>query len=130
VGIGVLGGGALFGAAALVTIIEAAHYRSIANSDVEQHLALYGSGCAMGNVRLCSYDISVTNGEGSLADHLRNAAIGLGVTAGVLAAAGVVLVVLAPTAKAPPTVGVLPRPQASVRCGVGGGPGLLCTGAF
>ena len=64
VGIGVLGGGAAFGAAALVTIIEAAHYRSIANSDVEQHLAIYGSGCAMGNFRLCSYDISVTNSEG------------------------------------------------------------------
>lgn len=95
------GAGVAFGAAALVTILESAHWHSQANADAALHLQYYGNQCAMGDLRLCTFDISVTNSEANLADNLRNAAAGLGVTAAVLAATGVVLVVLAP--KAQPT---------------------------
>jgi tetratricopeptide (TPR) repeat protein len=129
VGYATAGAGVAFGVAALVTVIEAAHWRSLAASDVNAHLKTYGSGCAMGDPRLCSFDISVTNHEADTADQLRNAAAGLGVTAAVLAATGIVFVVLAP--KTPPSDGALrPPPQARVSCGVAGGPGLLCSGAF
>ena len=56
---------------------------------------------------LCAFDITVTNHEGNLANQLRNAAAGLGVTALVLGAAGVVLFVIAP--KAHPVRSTAPR---------------------
>ncbi len=135
VGMAVAGAGVASGIAALVTIIEAGHWRSMANADVATHLKYYGQGCAMGDYRLCSYDISVTNQEADTADKLRNAAIGLGVTAAVLAGGGVALFVLAPKprAQAGAPDSAPPSPQAgpvSLRCGAGGGLGLFCTGAF
>lgn len=130
-GFAAAGGGVAFGAAALVTVIEAAHWRSMASSDAATHLSFYGNGCAKGDPRLCAYDISVTNHEADVADQLRNAAAGLGVTAAVLAATGITFVVLAP--KGQPADSASPAQagsQASVRCGAAGGPGIVCSGSF
>ena len=136
VGMGAAGAGVLAGLGALVTVIEAAHWRSMANADVATHLGYYGKGCAMGDPRLCAYDISVTNGESNTANQLRNAAAGLGVTALVLGGAGITLFVLAPKQSRPPADSAPPSPQAgpvsrvTFACASGGGPSLLCTGTF
>ena len=131
VGMATLGTGVAFGAAALVTIIESAHWHSQANADVATHLTYYGSGCAKGDPRLCNYDISVTNQEANLADNLRNVAAGLGITAAVLGATGIVFVALAPKAHAPPSDSAPPPPPpVSLRCGAGAGASLFCTGKF
>lgn len=135
VGFAAAGAGVAFGAAALVTVIEAAHWRSVAASDVATHKGFYGDRCAMGDPRLCAFDIKVTNQEADRANQLRNAAAGLGVTAAVLAATGVVFVVLAPRTPRTPAARPLdsappPPPQASARCGVGAGLGVVCAGAF
>ena len=136
VGIAATGGGVLAGIGALVTVIEAAHWRSMANADVAKHLTYYGQGCAMGDPRLCSYDISVTNQESTTANQLRNASVGLGVTALVLAGGGVALYLTAPKKpprprrqRAPPAQAPGP-PGVSLSCGPGGGPGLFCRGTF
>ena len=127
------GAGVAFGVGALVSILESTHWHSQANADATLHLKEYGSGCAMGDPRLCAFDITVTNQESDLANHLRNAAAGLGVTAAVLAAGGVVLFVTAPKThphpldSAPPPAP--PPPQASVSCGAGAA-SLFCTGKF
>jgi hypothetical protein len=134
VGFAAVGGGVAFGAAALVTVIEAAHWRSIANADVNKHLGFYGPGCAMGDPRLCAYDITVTNQESSTANQLRNAAAGLGVTAAALGAAGVVFIVTAPKAQRAPVGSAPPAPPplhaVSVQCGAGGGVRVACSGTF
>jgi tetratricopeptide (TPR) repeat protein len=136
VALGAVGLGAGFGVAALVTIIEAAHWRSIANADVNQHLGIYGDRCAMGPQNLCAFDIEVTNRESDLANQLRNAAVGLGVTAGVLGAAGLTFFFLAPKKKPPPPADSAPAPAPpppaawiTVKCGAAG-TGVLCKGAF
>jgi hypothetical protein len=136
-GFGAAGAGVAFGGAALVTLIEWLHWRSLAKSDVAAHNLHYGPNCSTGDPRLCAFDIAVTNKEADTADQLRNAAAGLGVTAAVLAATGVVFVVLAPSAAGshptePAQARLFPLPAApvSVRCGAGGGLGLLCSGAF
>ena len=130
-GFALAGAGVAFGGAALVTILEAAHWRSMAASDAATHLSFYGDRCAMGDPRLCAFDVAVTNREADVADQLRNAAAGLGIAAAVLAATGVVLVVVSPRERPrPPDAASVAKPPISVRCGVGGGPGLLCAGAF
>jgi hypothetical protein len=104
----------------------------MANADVNTHLSQYGQGCTMGDPRLCAYDISVTNQEGSTANTLRNAAAGLGVTALVVGAAGVVFVITAPKAqKQPPADSAPPPPPppVSLRCAPGG-LGVACSGTF
>jgi hypothetical protein len=142
VGVAAAGAGVAFGAAALGTFIEAGHWRSVANENVAKHLAGYGSGCKKGDPLACSLAIKVINSQADTADKLRNVSLGLGITAGVLAATGVVFYVMAPkntpAAPAPrpdsaPTDP--PPPQASrgsettVGCG-SSGLGLFCTGAF
>jgi hypothetical protein len=128
VGFGLLGGGVLAGVGALVTVIEAAHWRSMTNADVATHLTQYGQGCAMGDPRLCAYDISVTNGEGTTANELRDASIGLGVSALVLGGAGLALILTAPKAQ-PASDDRAPPPAVSWRCGAGG-LSLKCAGTF
>jgi tetratricopeptide (TPR) repeat protein len=133
IGLAAAGAGVLAGVGALVTVIEAAHWRSIANADVSTHLGYYGQGCAMGDPRLCAYDIQVTNNEGNLANQLRNAAAGLGVTALVLGGGGVALFVLAPRPAKPAPSDAAPPPAAppvSLSCGPGAGAGLFCRGTF
>jgi tetratricopeptide (TPR) repeat protein len=134
VGLGAAGAGVLFGGAALVTLGEWIHWRNLANADVAKHLSFYGQACAMGDPRLCAFDITVTNRESTTANQLRNAAAGLGVAAGVLAAGGIILFAIAPKPQraAPPDSAppAAPPPQVSLRCGTAGGPGLLCTGEF
>jgi hypothetical protein len=137
VGMVAAGTGVAFGAAALGTVIAAGHWRSIANADVAKHKAIYGDRCAMGDPRLCAFDIEVTNREASRANTLRNAAAGFGVTAAVLAATGVVFYVFAPKPTkpaAPPSDEAAPPPppppSASLGFSVAGGPGLFCTGSF
>lgn len=137
VGLGAIGGGVLFGGAALVTVLEGAHWRSLASGDVTRHLAAYGKGCATGDRRLCAYDITVTNREADTANRLRNVSIGLGATAGVLGAAGLVLVLAAPKKQPPLPADASPSPTAptappavSLACGPSGGLGISCSGAF
>ena len=127
VGIGAAGLGAGFGVAALVTVIEAARWRSMADTEVtylEMHPQSSGS-----------FAVQVTNYASDTANQLRNVAVGLGVTAGVLGAAGVTLFFLAPKKKAPPADSapppVAPPPAAwlSVKCSTAGA-GVSCSGAF
>jgi tetratricopeptide (TPR) repeat protein len=132
VGMGAVGVGAGFGIAALVTIIEAAQWRSVADDDVMNH----GAVCQQSSQKACAFDVARTNQESSNANQLRNVAVGLGVTAGVLGAAGVTLFVLAPKKSPPPPTDsasppVAPPPAAwlSVKCSTAGA-GLSCSGAF
>jgi len=131
VGMAALGTGAAFGVAALVSIVESAHWHSQANADAALHLKYYGNQCAMGDPRVCAFDITVTNNEANLADNLRNVAAGLGVTAAVLAATGVVFVVLAPKGHPQPldSAPAPAPPLVSASCGASG-VGLFCTGKF
>ncbi len=143
VGFGVAGAGVAAGVVTLVLAIESLHLQGLVKDDVALHQQYYGDRCAKGDLRLCSYDISVTNAEADRADALRSASIGLGVTAGVLAAAGVVLVVAAPKAepkRAPsePGADAPPPPPPSARkktsptlaCSFAGLGGLSCAGTF
>jgi hypothetical protein len=134
VGLGAAAGGVLFGVAGLVTGLEAVHWHSLASSDATQHLKEYGKGCAMGDPRLCSYDITVTNREGATATTLHNTGIGLGIAGGVLIAGGVVFVVTAPKKDAPASLDATEPPPSSppvsLSCGPAGGLGMLCHGTF
>jgi hypothetical protein len=137
IGFGLVGGGVALGGAALGVALAGAQLRRLVDADVATHLTNYGKACAKGDPRLCAYDITVTNQEADRADALRTASIGLGIGAGVLAAAGVVLVVAAPKAqpKPPPadTQGPPPEspppPTAQVSCTIAG-LGGLCAGTF
>jgi tetratricopeptide (TPR) repeat protein len=126
-GIGAAGVGAGFGIAALVTIVEAARWRSTADTEVTY--------LEMNPRSVNAFATQVTNDASDTANHLRNVALGLGVTAGVLGAAGVTLFFLAPKKKAPPAdsapAPAAPPPAAwlSVKCGTAGA-GVLCSGAF
>jgi hypothetical protein len=139
VGFGLAGAGVVVGATALILTIESLQLQGLVKDDVAQHLSFYGDRCAKGDPRLCSYDISVTNAEADRADALRSASIGLGIGAGVLVAAGVVLVVAAPKAqpKAAPTepgVDAPPPPVAkaspTMACTLAGLGGVSCAGTF
>ncbi|MFT3767638.1 MAG: PEGA domain-containing protein [Minicystis sp.] len=138
VGFAAIGAGAAFGVAGLITTTQWAHWKGLAKSDYDSHVATYGQGCVKGDPRLCSYDITVTNREADTANRLRNASIGLGVTAGVLAAAGVVFVVMAPKKTAAPPADAAPPPAGApaasrgptVACGLTGGLGVMCNGVF
>jgi hypothetical protein len=131
VGLAATGVGVLAGIGALVTVIEAAHWRSMTNADVATHLKFYGQSCSMGDPRLCAYDISVTNSEGNTANQLRNAAAGLGVTALVFGAGGLALYFTAPKSASTPSDSAPPPPPppVSMRCGAGG-LGVSCFGKF
>jgi hypothetical protein len=138
IGYGLAGGGVVVGAVALILTIETLQLQGIVKDDVALHQGFYGDRCAKGDVRLCSYDITVTNAEADRADALRSAAIGLGIGAGVLAAAGVVLVVAAPKQPKPaavePGVAAPPPPSAkaspTLACSLAGLGGVSCAGTF
>lgn len=136
VGFALAGTGVAAGAVTLVLAIESLHLQGIVEDDVALHRKFYGDRCAKGDLRLCSYDITVTNAEADRADALRSASIGLGITAGVLAAAGVVLVVAAPKAeaKSEPGVNAPPPPSAktspTLACSLAGLGGVSCAGTF
>jgi tetratricopeptide (TPR) repeat protein len=127
VGLGAVGVGAAFGAAALVTVIEAARWRSTADTEVKY--------LEMNPQNASAFATQVTSYTGDTANQLRNAAAGLGVTAAVLGAAGLTLFFLAPKKNAPPADSApapgTPPPAAwiSVKCGTAG-TGVRCTGAF
>ena len=139
VGYGLVGGGVAVGAVALVLTIETLQLQGLVKDDVAMHQGFYGDRCAKGDPRLCSYDITVTNAEADRADALRSAAFGLGIGAGVLAAAGVVLVVAAPRPAKPvaptePGVDAIPPPSAkaspTLACSLAGLGGVSCAGTF
>ena len=138
VGYGLAGGGVVVGAVALILTIETLQLQGLVKDDVAAHQGFYGDRCAKGDPRLCSYDITVTNAEADRADSLRSAAIGLGIGAGVLAAAGVVLVVAAPKQPKPvaPTEPDATIPPSSAKasptlaCGLAGLGGVSCAGTF
>jgi tetratricopeptide (TPR) repeat protein len=132
VGLGAIGGGVLFGGATLITALEGLHWHSLAKSDFDAHVKKYGQGCAMGDPRLCSYDITVTNREADTANKLRSAGLGLGVTAGVLGATGLVFFLAAPKKQPPPPAEPPPaqaQPAMSLAC-TPGGLGVSCSGTF
>lgn len=141
VGYGVAGAGVAVGATALIVMIQSLQLQGLVKDDVAAHLGHYGERCAKGDPRLCAYDISVTNAEADRADALRGASIGLGIGAGVLIAAGVVLVVAAPKTPAKPAlietdphVAIPPPPSAktspTLACSLAGLGGVSCAGTF
>jgi tetratricopeptide (TPR) repeat protein len=133
VGLATAGGGVAFGAAALATMGSWLSWKSAASSHLDSHTKSWGKTCAASDA-LCVADAQLVNRDADTANKLRNVSLGLGVTAGVLAATGVVFVVMTPKkpadAAAPPPAG----PPAATKgttmaCGLSG-PGLLCAGAF
>lgn len=120
VGFGLIGGGAAFGVATLVTGIQALRWHNIVADNQSTHLQDYGDRCSKGDPTLCGYEIEVINREADRANQLRAATIGLGVTASVLTAAGVVFAAAAPKKPASPTVA----------CALSLGLGVQCSGAF
>ncbi len=135
VGFALAGAGVAAGAVTLALAIESLHLQGIVKDDVALHQKFYGDRCARGDFRLCSYDIVVTNADADRADALRSASIGLGIGAGVLAVAGVVLVVAAPK-DAPSEPGGKAAPPRSARtsptlaCSFAGLGGMSCAGTF
>lgn len=133
VGLGAMGVGVAAGAGALITMSQWIHWKGLAEDDAKLHEKNYGKGCAKGDYRLCQYDIEIVNRESAQADRLRNASLGLGIAAGVLAATGVVFFVAAPKAKPASDSAPAPAPSApevSLGCGLSGGLGVVCNGAF
>jgi tetratricopeptide (TPR) repeat protein len=138
VGYGVTGAGVAASATALIITISSLQLQGLVKKDVDDHLARYGQGCAKGDARLCAFDIAITNDEADRADALRSAGIGLGIGAGVLVAAGVVLVVAAPKTPKPaatePGVTAPPPPTAkaspTLACSFAGLGGVSCAGTF
>jgi hypothetical protein len=136
VGAVLLGGGVVFGGAALFTSIAAGHVRGNVANDVATHNAEYGTNCSQGDPRLCAFDIDVIDNEGNQANQIRNASIGLGITAAVLGVSGVVLVLSAPREAPKQPADDAPRPapppgsMSFVRCGLFGMGGMACGGAF
>lgn len=138
VGFALAGAGVATGVVTLVLAIESLHLQGIVKDNVALHQSFYGVGCAKGDFRLCSYDIMVTNAEADRADALRSASIGLGIGAGVLTAAGVVLVLAAPKAEAkgapsePAVKAALPSAKSSptLACSLAGLGGVSCAGTF
>jgi tetratricopeptide (TPR) repeat protein len=139
VGFALAGAGVASGAAALIFTIESLRWQSINKDSQAKHTDNYGAGCAHGDTQLCLYDIAVTDAEADRANALRSAGIGLGITAGVLAAAGVVLVVATPRAPAKPAktepgIDAPPPPSAkatpTLACGLAGLGGVSCAGTF
>jgi hypothetical protein len=130
--------GIALGGATLATALMAAHIRGNVASDVTLHTQNFGANCERGDYRLCLFDRAVINNDADRADALRDASIGLGIAAGVMTAAGVVLFVFSgdssaakPAATEPEAT---PAPAAAARprvlCGVGATPGIACTGTF
>lgn len=134
VGLAAMGGGVAFGAAALITMTQWVHWKGLAKTDYDAHVKNFGKSCQAGD-RLCAYDVEITNREADTANSLRNASLGLGITAGVLAATGAVFFFLAPKKKAPapPADNTAPPPEppvVSFGCGPGGELAVICRGTF
>jgi hypothetical protein len=139
IGFGVTGAGVALGAATLATALVSAQIRSNVASDVDIHTKYYGAKCERGDYSLCVFDRAVINNQADRADALRDASLGMGIAAGVLAATGVVFIIFGessakPAEKGtvvdPAAVGGLPKAPPRVACGLGGAPGLVCTGTF
>lgn len=136
VGLAAMGGGVAFGAAAIATMTQWIHWKGLAADDYDKHIKQYGKGCAKGDPTFCKFDVAVTNQEADTANKLRNISLGLGVTAGVLAAAGATFFFAAPSKKAAPQAAPDSAPPAndapkwSLSCGPGGEIGVLCNGTF
>lgn len=138
IGFAAAGAGVALGAAALGTALAGADLRGNVESDVELHNRNFGPNCDYGDTRLCKFDRAVINQDADRADALRDASVGLGISAAVLAAAGVVFVIFAPGGPAAATTqesGALPgrgaaiAPRAPLACGLSAG-GVQCAGAF
>ena len=137
IGFAAVGAGIALGAATLGTALAGARLRGNVESDVEAHNTNFGPNCDYGGSRLCKFDRAVINQDADRADTLRDASIGLGIGAGVLAAAGVVFVVFAPggpfgaseEGSAQKPTAARAAPPAPVACGLLAG-GIQCAGAF
>lgn len=123
VGFVAAGTGVGLGIAALATALAGAGLRSQVEDDVAAHEAAFGSGCARGDRQLCLYDREVINHDSDRADAARDASVWLGVSAGVLAASGIVLLAFYPWG------GEGSKSSGRLAC-TSAGPGLRCAGTF
>lgn len=140
IGFGAAGVGVALGGATLMTALMSANIRSNVATDVDIHKKNYGESCDRGDYSLCVFDRAVINNDADRADALRNAALGMGIAAGVLAASGVVLIVFSGDSSAKPAPKDTPADGAAaarrteaptrVACGLAGGVGLSCAGTF
>jgi len=140
IGFAAAGAGVALGAAALGTALAGAALRGNVESDVELHNQNFGQNCDYGDIRMCKFDRAVINQDADRADALRDASVGLGISAGVLAAAGVVFVIFAPGGPAAAatqgsgevqgrSAALDGAPRGPVACGMFAG-GVQCAGAF
>ncbi len=137
IGFAAAGAGVLLGGAALTAALAGANIRSNVEADVDLHHKNFGQSCDKGDLRLCNYDRELINRDSDRADGLRDASVWMGIGAGVLVAAGAVLVIFAPPDDAAPQKGQAPKrriacaPLLAVVGGSGPNPqGLACEGAF
>jgi len=138
IGLVAAGTGVALGVAALGTFIASASLRSSVEQSIADHDATYGRDCSRGDYGLCYASAQVINRDGEQVESLEQASLGLGITAGVLVAAGATLFLGDPTlwasegdepsataAAADPS-----GPPVALRCGPFGPAGLGCVGAF
>jgi hypothetical protein len=129
IGFAAMGTGAALGVVALVTGIESAFYRSLANGNIQ---AYNSGGCSGGWTPYCGLAAQVTNQQIDLADTFQNTAVGFGIAAGAFVLAGGTLVLLvheSDTTRSLPRQGFAPR-GIDFSCSPSVGPGFACVGAF
>lgn len=145
IGFAAAGAGVALGGAALVTGLVSAHIRGNVEEDYGLHKQNFGESCDKGDYRLCVFDRAVINNDADRADGLRDATVGLVVTASVLVAGGVALIVFAGDGsdeKASPKTGHASErggpsggarkteAKGHVACGLSASPGFACAGTF
>ncbi len=131
----IAGGGALFATGLIMGLIGVHNY-GLASDAAAAHTQSFGNKCAKGDLQLCTLDVELTNNEAQKATSLKSAGLGLGIAGGLVAAAGVVFVVMAPKSADKPKDEGAPPPAAKgpglhrLACGPMGGLGVSCSGAF
>jgi hypothetical protein len=126
IGFGLAGTGVALGVGAVITAISAAQIRASVAENVDVHTKRFGNQCTGIDRKLCQFEVALINHDADRADALRDATIGLSISAGVLAAGGAVLLIFAPRESPKPA----PASGLAVQCGPFGSVGLACAGAF
>ena len=136
------GTGLAIGIAGIATLASGASLRGAVQENIDAHNDSFGEQCAHGNYALCNYDIQLINHDGERAQTMTRWGLGLGISGGVLLAAGAVFFFTAPwddeASPAGPEPGANPEPpksdspaeNARVGCGPFGLAGLGCVGSF
>lgn len=126
IGFALAGTGVALGVTAVITAVSAAQIRAGVQENIDIHKKHFDGQCARVDRQLCQLEVALINHDADRADALRDATIGLGISAGVLAAGGAVLLIFAPRESPKPA----PGSGLSVQCGPFGSLGLGCAGAF